>query len=242
MSSDPPTGLGAGRSTGLGTGPAERGHGVEGIGGPGRRGLLFVVSAPSGTGKTTVVEKLVQRVTDLAMSRSYTSRPARAGEADGVDYNFITRARFEEMIAAGDFLEYADVFGNLYGTCASDAERALASGRDLVLVIDVQGARQVRQRCPDTVGVFVLPPDFATLERRLRGRSKDPEDAIQCRLQTARAEVAAFTEYEYVIVNDELEACVDRLRAIVLAERARLRSGRPAIDAIVRSFPRKDPS
>ena len=208
--------------------------------GPGRRGLLFVVSAPSGTGKTTVVERLVQAVPDLSLSRSYTSRPARPGEADGVDYNFITRARFEEMIAADDFLEWADVFGNLYGTCGSDAGRELGAGRDLVLVIDVQGARQVRRRCPDTVGVFVLPPDFATLERRLRGRSKDPEDAIQRRLRTARAEVAAVTEYEYVVVNDELEACVDRLRAIVLAERARLRSARPAVEAIVESFLRKD--
>lgn len=215
---------------------------VRAICGPGRRGLLFVVSAPSGTGKTTVVERLVQQVPALALSRSYTSRAARAGEADGVDYNFITRARFEQMIAAGDFLEYADVFGNLYGTSSHDAERELAAGRDLVLVIDVQGARQVRERCPDTVGVFVLPPDFATLERRLRGRSKDPEDAIQRRLRTARAEVAAFTEYDYVIVNDELEACVARLRAIVLAERARLRSTRAAIEPIVESFLRKDPS
>jgi guanylate kinase len=208
---------------------------------PGRHGLLFVVSAPSGTGKTTVVERVVQKMPDLALSRSYTSRPARPGEADGVDYNFITRARFEEMAAAGEFLEWADVFGNLYGTGGSDAQRALASGQDLVLVIDVQGARQVRHRCSDTVGVFVMPPDFATLERRLRSRSKDPEDAIQRRLSTARAEVAAFTEYEYVIVNDELEACVDRLRAIILAERARLRSARPAAEAIVESFIRKEP-
>ena len=204
--------------------------------GPLRRGLLFVVSAPSGTGKTTVVERLVQIVPDLALSRSYTSRPARPGESNGVDYNFITRARFEEMVGAEEFLEWADVFGNLYGTCATDAERALAGGRDLVLVIDVQGARQVRRRCTDTVGVFVLPPDFATLERRLRGRSKDPEDAIQRRLHTARAEVAAFTEYEYVIVNDQLEACVDRLRAVVLAERARLRSTRTIAERIVESF------
>lgn len=224
MSSDPSTPLGAG------------------ICGPNRRGLLVVVSAPSGTGKTTVVERLVQTVPDLRLSRSYTSRPLRPGEADGVDYNFITRARFEEMVAAGEFLEWADVFGNLYGTCGTDAEREMASGRDLVLVIDVQGARQVRRRCPDTVGVFVMPPDFETLERRLRGRSKDPEDAIQRRLRTARAEVAAFTEYDYVIVNDELETCVDRLRAIVLAERARLRSARPAVEAIVESFLRKEPS
>jgi guanylate kinase len=201
-----------------------------------RRGLLFVVSAPSGTGKTTVVERLVQSVPDLALSRSYTSREARPGEADGVDYNFVSRGRFEEMIAADLFLEWADVFGNLYGTCGRDAERHLEAGQDLVLVIDVQGARQVRRRFGDTVGVFVMPPSYAVLERRLRGRSKDPEEAMQRRLQTARAEVAAFAEYDYVIVNDELEACVDRLRAIVLAERTKLQSARAEAERIVRTF------
>jgi guanylate kinase len=206
---------------------------------PPRRGLLFVVSAPSGTGKTTVVERLVQRVPDLALSRSYTSRRARGGETDGVDYNFIARARFEQMIAEDAFLEWADVFGNLYGTCAGDAERELAVGRDLVLVIDVQGARQVRIRRPETVGIFVLPPSYHVLEQRLRGRSKDTEDAMQRRLATARAEVAAFVEYDYVVVNDALEACVDRLRAIVIAERARLRSVRTVAERIVQTF-RKD--
>ena len=204
------------------------------------RGQLFVVSAPSGTGKTTIVERLVQVVPDLSLSRSYTSRSARRGENDGVDYNFITRSEFEQMIAADAFLEWADVFGNLYGTCADDAEVDLASGRDLVLVIDVQGARQVRLRCKDTVGIFVLPPSYEVLEHRLRGRSKDSEDAMQRRLATARAEVAAFLEYEYVVVNDELEACVDRLRAIIWAERARQRSMRPVAEQIVKSF-RKEP-
>ena len=208
----------------------------------GRRGLLFVVSAPSGTGKTTVVERLVQVVPDLSLSRSYTSRQARPGEADGVDYNFITRARFDQMIAADAFLEWADVFGNLYGTGAADAERDLAAGRDLVLVIDVQGARQVRQRFPATVGVFVMPPSYAVLEQRLRGRSKDPEDAMQRRLRTAREEVAAFAEYDYVIVNDELEACVERLRAIVVAERTRLRCARGEAERILRTFTGKDQS
>ena len=194
------------------------------------------MSAPSGTGKTTVAERLVGRLPDIELSRSYTSRQARAGEQDGVDYHFVTRARFEAMIDAGEFLEWADVFGNFYGTCAPDAERDLSQGRDLVLVIDVQGARQVRQRCRDTVGVFVMPPSFAVLEQRLRGRSKDTEEAMQRRLQTARAEVAAFTEYDYVIVNDALEACVDRLRAIVIAERTRLRSARAAAERIVNTF------
>lgn len=219
----------------------DRGSGARELGGSGirdidRRGLLFVVSAPSGTGKTTVVERLVHVVPDLALSRSYTSRQARPGEFDGVDYNFITRARFEEMIAGNAFLESAEVFGNLYGTGAADAERELAGGRDLVLVIDVQGARQVRRRSAGTVGVFVMPPSYAVLEQRLRGRSKDPEEAMQRRLQTARDEVAAFAEYDYVIVNDELDACVERLRAIVIAERTRLRSARPDAERILRTF------
>jgi guanylate kinase len=205
------------------------------------RGRLFVVSAPSGTGKTTVVERLVQIVPNLVMSRSYTSRTLREGECDGVDYNFITRARFEQMIAGNTFLEWADVFGNLYGTCAQDAEEELAAGRDLVLVIDVQGARKVRSRGLETVSIFVLPPSFETLERRLRGRSKDSEEAIRRRLATARAEIDAVVEYDYVVVNDELEACVDRLRAIVLAERARPRAMAPIVEDIVNSFSRKEP-
>lgn len=199
-------------------------------------GRLFVVSAPSGTGKTTVVERLVQIVPNLAMSRSYTSRPIRAGEKAGVDYNFITRTRFEDMVAADAFLEWADVFGNLYGTCAADAEDVLAAGVDLVLVIDVQGARQVRRRRKDLVGIFVLPPTFEALEQRLRGRSRDPEDAILRRLATAREEIAAVGEYDYVVVNDDLASCVDRLRAIVLAERSRLSVMRPAVTGIMSSF------
>jgi guanylate kinase len=201
-----------------------------------RRGRLFVVSAPSGTGKTTVVERLVQVVPDLVMSRSYTSRAIREGERDGVDYNFITRVRFEQLIAGNALLEWANVFGNLYGTCAADTERELAAGRDLVLVIDVQGARKVRSRGLETVSIFVLPPSFETLERRLRGRSKDSEEAIRRRLATARAEIDAVVGYDYVVVNDELEACVDRIRAIVLAERARLHSMNPVIAEIVDSF------
>jgi len=209
-----------------------------GTGGGGRRGLLFVVSAPSGTGKTTLVERLVEIVPGLVKSRSYTSRAARPGERDGVDYNFITRDRFEQMVAGGEFLEHADVFGNLYGTRAPDTNALLASGRDVVLVIDVQGARQVRSHGLETVAVFVLPPSFDVLERRLRGRSQDPEEAIHRRLETARQEVAAFAEYDYLVVNDELDACVDRLRGIVVAERARLRSARPSIAPILRSFDR----
>lgn len=203
---------------------------------PRGRGLLFVVSAPSGTGKTTVVERLVQVVPGLSLSRSYTSRQMRDGERHGVDYNFITRARFEGMVKEGAFLEWADVFGNLYGTCADDTDLMLEGGNDVVLVIDVQGARQVRTRSADTIGVFVLPPSFEVLEQRLRGRSKDPEDAIRRRLATAREEIGAVGEYDYVVVNDALDACVDRLKAIVLAERARPRAMAAQVDRIIASF------
>src|SRR4029079_3211085 len=147
----------------------------------GTRGLLFVVSAPSGTGKTTIVERLVQRVPNLRMSRSYTSRAAAVGEKDGVDYIFISRERLEAMIGDQAFLEWADVFGSYYGTSAADTEAALASGDDVVLVIDVQGARKVRSRGIQTVGIFVLPPSAAILEQRLRGRSKDTEEQMQRR-------------------------------------------------------------
>jgi guanylate kinase len=200
------------------------------------RGLLFIVSAPSGAGKTTLVERLVEQLPNLRMSRSYTSRAARQGETHGVDYNFVERARFEAMAAAGEFLEWAEVFGNLYGTCAEDTHRMLEGGDDVVLVIDVQGARKVRARGLQTRTVFVMPPSFAVLEQRLRGRSKDSEAAIQRRLQVARDEVAAFTEYDFVVVNDGLAAAVDRLRGIVVAERARLQRMQGEAETIVRTF------
>jgi guanylate kinase len=201
-----------------------------------RRGCLFIVSAPSGAGKTTLVERLVDLVPHLRMSRSYTSREARAGEADGVDYNFVSRGRFEAMVEGGEFLEWADVFGNLYGTGAADTERLLAAGEDVVLVIDVQGARKVRRRGVEVTTVFVMPPSFQVLEQRLRGRCKDSEAAIVRRLEVARQEVAAYTEYEFVVINDELEATVERLRAIMLAERSRLASMRAQAELIVRTF------
>jgi guanylate kinase len=213
-----------------------------------RRGLLFIVSAPSGAGKTTLVERLVtgrtesgddeqtKELADLKMSRSYTSRPPRGGELDGVDYNFVTRSRFEAMMAADQFLEWADVFGNLYGTSAADTERVLAAGIDLVLVIDVQGARKVRDRGVESTTIFVMPPSFEVLERRLRGRRKDSEAAIQRRLQVARDEISTFGEYQYVVVNDELHAAVNRLRSIIVATRCGLERMRGDAETIARGF------
>ena len=201
-----------------------------------RRGLLFIVSAPSGTGKTTLVERLVQVVPKLRLSRSYTSRTARAGEQDGVDYNFISRERFEAMIEEGAFLEWADVFGNYYGTSAEDTEAVLAAGEDVVLVIDVQGARQVRGRGIETVGIFVLPPSASVLESRLRGRSKDSEEQILRRLEVARTQVGEFAQYEYVVVNDDIDGAVNRMRAIVMAERARMKAMRNSAETIIETF------
>jgi guanylate kinase len=204
--------------------------------GRGTRGQLFIVSAPSGTGKTTLVERLVQDVPGLRMSRSYTSRPARLGEQDGVDYNFVTREHFEVMVREGQFLEWADVFGNSYGTSAADTEAMLARGEDVVLVIDVQGARQVRSRGIETIGIFVLPPSAVVLEQRLRGRSKDSEEQIRRRLEVACAEVAEYSQYEYVVINDDIDAAVGRLQSIVGAERARVKRVRPDAEAIIGTF------
>jgi guanylate kinase len=176
-------------------------------------------------------------VTDrLKLSRSYTSREPRKDEADGVDYNFVSRARFESMIGNGEFLEHADVFGNLYGTHAGDTVRCLETGNDVVLVIDVPGARQVRATGIAHVAIFVLPPSYDVLEQRLRGRSKDSDDAIRRRLDVAREEVSAFEEYDYIVLNDDLVSCVERLKAIVLAERSRLDRMRPTALEILRTF------
>lgn len=200
------------------------------------RGLLFIVSAPSGTGKTTLVERLADVVPDLVLSRSYTSRERRPDEVDGVDYTFVSREAFEAMIARHEFLEWADVFGNLYGTSAPDTERALRAGKDVVLVIDVHGARQVRERGLRFTSVFVLPPSFEVLDQRLRGRSQDSDEAIRRRLETARQEVTSYLEYDYVVVNDELDAAVERLEGILLAERSRCAIMRPVAESVLETF------
>ena len=200
------------------------------------RGLLFIVSAPSGTGKTTLVERLEQILPNLRMSRSYTSRPARAGERDGVDYRFITREAFDAMIKRGEFLEWAEVFGNKYGTSRPDTERLQASGQDVVLVIDVQGAAQVKRSGIDHTSIFVLPPSFQILERRLRGRSADSEAAMQKRLAAARAEAGCYVDYDYVVINDQLEPTVVRLQEIIAAERSRVHRMRAVAEDVIKTF------
>ncbi|MBK1716210.1 guanylate kinase [Thiocystis violacea] len=196
-------------------------------------GILFIVSAPSGAGKTSLVKALLARDPGLSLSVSCTTRRARDGERDGVHYHFLDRDRFRAEIDQGAFLEHAEVFGNLYGTRAADVGRHLESGRDLILEIDWQGARQVRKRFPAAVGVFVLPPSIAELENRLRGRGTDSEAVIAGRMTQARDEMAHFAEYDYLVVNDRFETALDALAAITLAERQRLSRQRPRLAVLL---------
>lgn len=184
---------------------------------------LFILSAPSGSGKSTLVNQLRSMVDNLEFSISYTTRPVRGSEQDGREYHFITRKKFEQMIAQDAFLEYAEVFGNYYGTARSSVEHAHQSGRDLILDIDVKGAEQVMRRAPNAVSIFILPPSPAILEKRLRSRSVaekvTSEQVIECRLNAARLEITRLWEYRYALVNDVLEDAVDQLKAIVEFER-----------------------
>jgi guanylate kinase len=179
-------------------------------------GTLFIISAPSGTGKTTLAKRLVKLVPDLVISRSYTSRAARSEERDGVDYNFVNRQQFEEMIKCNLFLEWAEIFGELYGTALIDAERELVNGRSALLVINVDGARQLMDRGYEVVKIFVLPPSFSELEIRLKRRNPDMQDVdMNQRLDTAKREIKACKEYDHIVVNDDLDECINELRTIV---------------------------
>ena len=186
-------------------------------------GILFIISAPSGSGKSTLVSRLRSLVEGLDFSVSYTTRAPRGSESPGVEYHFTTRETFEAMIAANDFLEHAEVFGNYYGTSFRALEHARIAGKDLLLDIDVQGAVQVMQKLPAAVSIFILPPSPEVLERRLRHRSVaehvTSEEVIERRLKEAKKELDRIGEYRYAIVNDQLDEAVDELRAIVLTER-----------------------
>ncbi len=182
---------------------------------------VFIISAPSGSGKSTLVGELMRLVPKLRFSVSYTTRYPRGNERDGEDYYFISRAEFEERIAKGEFLEYAEVFGNYYGTHVSERDRAAGEGYDLVLDIDVQGARQLKERIPAAVSIFILAPSRQVLEERLRARSQDQEAVILRRLRDAVEEIRNYTLYDYVLVNREVAASVDTLVSIVKATRSR---------------------
>jgi guanylate kinase len=182
-------------------------------------GNLFVVVAPSGAGKTSLVDDLLKREPNVKLSMSYTTRAPRPGEVDGVDYYFVSRERFERMIAAAEFLEHANVYGNYYGTSKRWIETELGGDRDVMLEIDWQGARQVRMLFPHMVGIFILPPSLAELRRRLEGRGKDSAEAIARRMASSREEISHVLEFEYIIVNERFEAALSDLISIVHAAR-----------------------
>jgi guanylate kinase len=190
---------------------------------------VFIISAPSGSGKSTLVNRVRELVPGLKFSVSYTTRQPRGKEQNGKEYFFVSRKEFEAMIAKGEFLEYADVFGNYYGTAARFLHDAQKNGRDLLLDIDVQGAAQIKAKIRDAASIFILPPDRLQLERRLRDRGLDPDPVIQRRLAAAAREIENYSKYDYILVNDDLKESVKALQAILLAERFK-HSAEPATD------------
>ena len=186
-----------------------------------KKGLLIVISGASGTGKGTVCKELLARETDIAYSVSATSRAPREGEQDGREYYFRTREEFETMIAAGAFLEYADVYGNYYGTPLAPIEQRRAAGEDILLEIDTQGALNVMERCPDGTFIFLLPPSLEELRRRITGRGTESEESLARRLAAARDEILLGKRYRYAVLNDTVEAATDRIQTILAAERLR---------------------
>ena len=200
-------------------------------------GNVFVLSAPSGAGKTTLKEQLLGRVTDLVFSVSFTTRPPRAGEVDGRDYFFVDDATFDRMIAEDGFVEWVRVYANRYGTGKAWIQEVLRSGRDILLDIETVGARNVRQAIPEAIMVFLLPPDADELSRRLRGRGKDSEEQIRMRLRHARHEMTAFPGYDYLLVNEDLDTACRQLEAIILAARCRRERMAPVAERILDTFP-----
>lgn len=201
--------------------------------------IVFVISAPSGSGKSTLVGRLLREVPGLVFSVSHTTREPRGREREGENYYYISRQEFETRIKAGEFLEYAEVFGNYYGTHRGVLERAEAEGKDLVLDIDVQGARQLKVKLPEAVSIFILAPSRGELEQRLRARSEDSEATIARRLRGAAREIRDYGAYDYVLVNKDLDKSADTLAAIVKAERVRRNRMESQIRPILATFETK---
>jgi guanylate kinase len=199
----------------------------------GRQGILFIVSAPSGAGKTSLVKALLDLDHRLGVSVSHTTRPRRATETDGVNYHFVARERFQAMVEADAFLEHAEVFGNAYGTATASVEQTFATGVDVILEIDWQGAAQVRARRPDAVSIFILPPSRAALRSRLLRRGEDSADVMERRLTEARNEISHCGDFDYLMVNDDFDDALRQLQAIVTAERCRRRVAQPALEGLL---------
>lgn len=196
------------------------------------RGQLIVLSGPSGVGKSTVIAELLGERKDIYFSVSFTTRSPRVGEADGVNYNFVSREEFERMIAADELLEYAQYVGNYYGTSLKVIQDKLAAGIDVLLDIEVQGAAKVRSKCPEAVLIFIIPPSFEELSRRLHGRATDNEDVIAGRLQKAREEYQQIPNYDYLVVNDKVSTAAEEIVSILTAEDCRTRNRLALVEGV----------
>jgi guanylate kinase len=204
------------------------------------RGILFVVSSPSGGGKGTLIQRMLNKVLYLGYSVSFTTRAPRNGEIDGREYFFVTREKFEQMVDAHEFLEWAPVHGKLYGTSRNQVLGEISAGRDIVLEVDVQGAASIRGLVPDSVSVFILPPSFEVLRQRLLDRGTDSPEELDLRLRNAPTELKDYAAFQYLIINDDVERAADQLSAIVHAERARLHRQGPRVKHMVEAFTTKE--
>lgn len=200
------------------------------------KGSLFIISSPSGGGKGTLIRRVLNELDDITYSVSYTTRPMRPGETDGVEYHFVDVPRFEELIASGDLLEYAMVHGNYYGTSNSQISGAMEAGQDVILEIDVQGAKIVKRKREDAINIFILPPSFPVLAERLRNRGTESDEQLRIRLHNARNEVEFYESCDFVIVNDDLEKAISDLRSVILAERVRRDRQVDAVHDILTTF------
>jgi guanylate kinase len=200
------------------------------------RGILFVVSSPSGGGKGTLIQRVLKKVPNLGYSVSFTTRPPRNGEVDGREYFFVDREHFEAMAAAGEFLEWAHVHGKLYGTASKQVGREISEGRDIILEVDVQGAASVRTLLADSVSIFILPPSFEILKERLQARGTDSPEELDLRLRRAPFELKDYSAFEYVILNDDVDRAANQMAAIIHAERARLSRQEAQVKRVVEAF------
>ena len=183
------------------------------------KGILYIVSAPSGAGKSSLVREIVRKLADVVVSVSHTTRPMREGEVDGQDYHFIDESRFNAMVEQGDFLEHAQVFGNYYGTSKQSIEQQLVSGKDVILEIDWQGARQIRQLMSDSKSVYILPPSINALKERLSNRGQDSDEVIDARMREAVSEMTHYGEFDYIVINDDFDEATEQLASIFVCNR-----------------------
>ena len=200
------------------------------------RGILFVVSSPSGGGKGTLIQRVLKKIPDLSYSVSFTTRAPRSGEVNGREYFFVSQEKFEQMAAANEFLEWANVHGKLYGTSSKQVFQEISEGRDIMLEVDVQGAASVRSLVPDSVSVFILPPSFEILKQRLEARGTDSPEELELRLRNAPVELRDYSAFQYMILNDNMDQAAEQLAAIVYAERARLVRQEAEVRNVVQAF------